>query len=295
MSLRPLHMARHAAAALACSFIATAPASAGAGEAYVVGGATFSLAPNSGEWAWNGSYITDFRAALANPAYFGPAGIVQRSITTTNLASVSVESLSGLNMFVATWLADVDFTSAQVSAVTSFFLGGGDLFLLQDDDVHDVIGQALGLRTFNSTGSVSNGGAPLYNGPFGTATNVTQHYNVGRLDEAAVLALGGTVAGRNVDGQVTSAFWRAGEFAPGAGALFINADIDMVASTSLCGLPVCGATYSPLNSNGIFALNTFAFIQNAGGTPPIPEPGTYALFALGLAAVLTSVRRRQKG
>ncbi len=281
-----------AAAALACAAALATPA--WASSSYTVAGPAGSITPASGSWAWDQPYISDLRGALENPANFGPAGIVQRSISTVTIDSFTPGALAGVNMFVATWLDDGDLNAEQVAAVTAFFLGGGDLFLLQDDNEHDVIGEALGLSTFSSTGSVSNGGAPLYSGPFGTATNVTQHYNVGRLEESDVLALGGTVAGRNAEGEVTSAYWRAGEFAPGAGALFINADIDMVATTSGCS-GVCGASYSPLNNNGIFALNTFAFIQGAGGTPPIPEPGTYALFGLGLAAVLASVRRRRAG
>lgn len=260
---------------------------------YVVGGMTQATTPNSGDWAWNGSFITGFRSALENPAYFGPAGTVNRSISTVDLATADAASLAGVNMFVATWIADADVTAPQVNAITSFFLGGGDLFLLQDDSNHDPIGAALGLFTSASTGSPSNGGAPLYDGPFGTATNVQQNYFVGQLDPLAIAALGGTVAGTNADGQVTSAYWAAGTFAAGAGALFINADIDMIATTTACGLPLCGANYAPLNDNGVFALNTFAFIQEHGGTPPIPEPSTYALMLLGLAGIGLAVRRRK--
>ncbi len=267
---------------------------------YKVGGAGTAISPGSSCWAWDSSCVADFRNALGDPNNFGPSGIINRSIDTFTLGTIDAASLASVNMFIGTWNADSDWSAAQVNAVTNFFLGGGDLFLLQDDSDHDVIGQALGLMTSSSTGSVSNGGSPLFNGPFGVAKDVTQNYAVGRLDEAAVLALHGTVAGRNVEGQVTSAYWRAGEFAAGAGALFINADIDMIASTTFCGLAVCGASYSPLNNNGIFALNTFAFIQNSGGTPPlggpvtaaIPEPSSYALMLLGLVGVgATSWRR----
>jgi len=276
-------------AAFAAGWLALAAPSQAQGnppDIYRVGGATAAISPNSLDWAWNRSYITEFRGALQNPAYFGSGGIVQRSIVTVDISSINATSLAGVNMFVGTWNSDADWTPAMVSAVTSFFFNGGDLFLLQDDPGHDPIGSALGLATTASTGSVSNGGAPLYNGPFGVASNVTQLYNVGQLSEAAVTGLGGTVAGRNQQGQVTSAFWLAGQFAPGAGALFINADIDMIATTNgLCPLPQCGAAYNPLNSNGIFALNTFAFVQQQGGTPPIPEPSTLLLLSLGVAAL----------
>ena len=260
--------------------------------AYVVGGAAESLIRDSDRWAWDGSYMAGFRGALENPANFGPGGIVNRSISTVTLSEVNAGTLAGVNMFVGTWISDID--AAPISAaVKSFFLGGGDLFLLQDDSGHDALGAALGIATTASTGGVSNGGAPLYNGPFGIAVNVAQLYNVGKLDPAAIAILGGHIGGVNVDGEITSAFWKAGEFAPGAGALFVVADIDMIATTTACGLPLCGASYNPLNDNGIYALNTFSFLQQNGGNP-VPEPGTLALLGLGLLAVTASRRQKAK-
>ena len=259
---------------------------------YTVGGAVKAIISASGDWAWDGAFLTGFRGALEDPANFGPAGVVNRTIVTTNLAAVNAGTLAGVNMFVATWISDAQ-AAPMTAAVTNFFLGGGDLFLLQDDSGHDGIGASLGLSTTGSTGSVSNGGAPLFDGPFGKAKDVKQFYAVGQLDESAIAAHGGHVGGINADGQITSAFWKAGEYAPGAGALFIIADIDMIATTTACGLPVCGASYAPLNDNGIYALNTFSFLQSNGGTPPAPEPGTYALMLAGLG-VMGVVARRQR-
>ncbi len=260
---------------------------------YVVAGASQSITSSSGPWAWDGSYLTAFRAALENPIYFGPTGTVDRSIQTTTLGSVTAGTLAGANMFVGTWISDAQ-AAPMSAAVTSFFLGGGDLFLLQDDAGHDGLGSALGISTTVSTGSVSNGGAPLFDGPFGTATNVGQLYQIGQLDGAAISARNGHVGGTNVEGEITSAYWKAGEYAPGAGALFIIADIDMIASTTACGAPICGGSYDPLNNNGIYALNTFSFLQSQGGTPPIPEPETYALMLAGLGLMGWMVRRRQR-
>ena len=264
---------------------------------YVVGGAAESLIGNSGDWAWDGSYLTGFRGALGNAAYFGPSGIVNRSIQTETLATVTTSSLVGVNMFIGTWIEDSQAAPIS-SAVMSFFLGGGDLFLLQDDAAHDALGTALGISTSNSTGSVSNGGAPLFQGRFGTAHDVQQFYNVGQLSATEIAAHNGHIGGTNADGQITSAYWKAGEYAPGAGALFIIADIDMIATTTACGLPLCGASYAPLNDNGIYALNTFSFLQSNGGAPPIttpiPEPGTYALMLGGIGVLGWVARRRSK-
>ena len=261
---------------------------------YVVGGASQALISNRGGWAWDGAFLANVRTALENPANFGPAGTVNRSIQTTTMNRVDAGSLAGVNMFVGTWIEDGQAVPMTV-AVTNFFLGGGDLFLLQDDSGHDALSTSQGLSTTASTGSVSNGGAPLFHGPFGDAFDVKQFYAVGQLDGDVIAAHHGHVGGTNVEGQITSAFWAAGEYAVGAGSLFIIADIDidMVTSTpsSFCGQPVSGASYAPLNDNGLYALNTFAFLQDQGGTPPVPEPGTYALMLGGLAMVGWMSRR----
>ena len=257
-------------------------------NAYVVGGATKALISDSGEWAWDGSYMTGFRAALENPANFGPAGTVNQTISTVDLNVVSAATLAGVDMFVGTWISDGQ-GGAFSADVQSFLLAGGDVFLLQDDSGHDILGSTLGISTTVSTGSVSNGGVPLFNGPFGTATDVNQYYLMGQLDPLAIAALGGHIGGTNVEGQVTSAFWSAGEYAPGAGRLFIVADIDMIATTTACGLPLCGADYAAMNDNAIYALNTFSFLS---GATPIPLPGT--LLLAGTALALLGVRRRTR-
>ena len=259
---------------------------------YIVGGAAKAMTSDSDDWAWDGAYLTGFRGALENPSYFGPAGVVNRSISTTTLNSVTSATLAGVNMFVGTWISDGQ-AAPMSAAVMNFFLGGGDLFLLQDDSGHDALGSALGLSTTASTGSVSNGGAPLFNGPFGNAHDVNQFYLTGQLDGAAIAAHNGHIGGTNAEGQITSAYWKAGEYAAGAGSLFIIADIDMISTTTACGQPVCGGSYAPLNDNGIYALNTFSFLQSNGGTPPIPEPETYALMLGGLGIVGWMARRRK--
>jgi hypothetical protein len=273
---------------------ALAALSLSANAAYIVGGASGAIATGSGSWAWDGAYMADFRAALSNPLNFGPGGVVNRSIITTDLTTVDNASLTGINMFVGSWYTDAE-GGLFSPAVMNFFLNGGDLLLLQDDSGHDPIGSGLGLSTTPSTGSDSNGGAPLYNGAFGTASNVHQLYLVGQLNAADIAAHHGHIGGTNGSGEVTSAYWAAGEYAVGAGALFISADVDMIATTDgNCG-PVCGAHYGTgglgggMDDNAIYALNTFSFLQSNGGSVPEPSGILLAATALGLI-----VMRRRK-
>lgn len=273
---------------------ALAALSLSANAAYIVGGATGTIASGSGQWAWDGSYLAGFRSALSNPLNFGPGGVVNRSIITTDLATVDNATLTGIDMFVGSWNTDAE-GGLFSAAVMNFFLNGGDLLLLQDDSGHDPIGSSLGLSTTPSTGTDSNGGAPLYDGAFGTASNVHQLYFVGQLSAAEIAAHNGHVGGTNVNGEITSAYWAAGEYAVGAGALFISADVDMIATTDgLCG-PLCGAHYGTgglgggMDDNAIYALNTFSFLQSNGGS--VPEPSGILLAVTAL--FLTGLRRRK--
>jgi hypothetical protein len=273
---------------------ALAAFSLSANAAYIVGGASGTIASDSGSWAWDGSYLSGFRAALSNPLNFGPGGVVNRTIVTTDLTTVDNASLAGVNMFVASWNSDTQ-GGLLSPAVMNFFLNGGDLLLLQDDSDHDAIGSSLGLNTTPSSGTDSNGGAPLYDGAFGTATNVHQLYLVGQLSAAEIAAHHGHIGGVNGNGEITSAYWAAGEYAVGAGAMFISADVDMIATTDgNCG-PSCGAHYGTggllggMDDNAIYALNTFSFLQSNGGT--VPEPSG---ILLAMTALFLIVARRRK-
>jgi hypothetical protein len=90
----------------------------------------------------------------------------------------------------------------------------------------------------------------------------------GFLSEADVLAQNGTVVGRNTENQVIAAFWGPDQYAPGAGALIIVADIDMFTTQATFGVDV-----GDLDDNGRFALNAFAFLATSRGHPRFPAGG----------------------
>ncbi len=243
--------------------------------------ATSDCSINTDGWCLGGAALTQFRGAITSASNFGPGGTVSTPVTVTDLTTVNAATLAGSNAFVSTWWNNGQ-AAGSVSAVVSFFLGGGDLLLFQDDGGHDLIGAALGLPTLGSDGSASNGTSPLFVGPFGTATNVNEYGNTGYLDAAAIAAHNGQIGGVNGSGQAIVAYWGKGQYAPGAGKLVIVGDIDTVAN-------VYSSPYAPLDSNGIFGLNTVAFL-----TAGVPEPATWSMLIAGFAAAGVAARRHRR-
>lgn len=253
-------------------------------QTYVLGSPDATL-DNAG-WSLSSDYLSSFRVAITNPSNFGPAGIVSTSISITDLSAAAPDNLMGLNGFMSAWWDNSQSTS-NVPAVVSAFRGGMDLWLLEDDTSHNAIGAALGIVQSPADGSVSNGSAPFFTGPFGTATNTGTYGNYAQFDETTIRSLGGTVAGRNVSGQVTIVYWPRGTFSPGAGALLVFSDVDMISSYGV-------NPFSPsINSNGILALNSAAWLVEGGQFQAVPEPGILPLLAAG--GVLLLVWSRRKG
>ena len=257
-----------------------------AAASFVMGGPSVSLAPNSQGWSWDGTYVAGYRGAVTNSAYFGPSGTVQRTITATTLTSINAGSMSGLNAFIAPWWYSSD-SAAYNQTVVNFFLGGGALFLLDDMGIQSGIATQLGIPTHDSSdGSVSNGVAPLFSGPFGTATNVTQTAEHGYLVASEITSHGGFVCSVNASSQITAACFNAGAYAAGAGPMVITTDVDMITTS-----PSGTAVYGPLNANAVFALNATAFLLT-GTTPTTPTNPTASAPALsdfglvGLAGLL---------
>ena len=251
-------------------------------QAYIIGGPAAGLQNLNGSYAWDGGFnLTGFRSALGNPAYFGVGGIVNEAITTVNITP-NAANLATVDGFIAPWWS-ISESSSYHNDVINFFLNGGDLWLMQDSSGRDGIGAALGIPTVGQTSITPvNGIAPLFNGPFGIATNVQQGGGEeGFLSTADVLNANGTIIGKNTENQVIAAAWGAGQWAAGAGSLIVVADIDMFTTR---------ARFNPLNDNGIFALNAFAFLATSDQPIDVPNAQTYLLFLFGIGVLGLSRR-----
>lgn len=249
---------------------------------YIVGGPTADLQSSNGSYKWQGpGNLVEFRNALENPANFGPGGIVNTTVDTVDV-DMSPGSLAGLDGFIVPWW-HTNESDAYEQQIVDFFLAGGDLWLLQDSSGRDGVGALLGIPTVGQTNITPvSGTAPLFSGPFGTATTVTQGGGEeGYLDQQDVADHFGTVVARNTEDQVIAAVWRPGEYAAGAGSLIVVADIDMFTTR---------ANFGTMNDNAIFTLNAFAFLATA---QDVPEPAPLALLGFGLMAMAVYRRRKQ--
>lgn len=260
-------------------------AAAGTASAQYILGSPSSVLNTDG-WSLDSSNMSGFRGAITSGSYFGPSGTIHTSISLVDMTAVNAGTLSSLDGLIVPWWNNNQSLASQ-AAIISAFQNGMDLFLLEDDNQHNGIGTALGITSGWATnaptqnGPVSNGSSPFFNGPFGTATNVAtfqnfdQFFNVGSLHN-------GQVGGTNTFGETTMAYWAPGTFSPGSGALIVFGDVDFISNANQ-------NPYSPsLNSNGILALNTMAYLVT------VPEPGTYALLGVGGVMAIAVLRRRRQ-
>ena len=250
-------------AAVAAIAFGARDARAQAPASYVLGGVSCAAAPNNfGFYCFDGNGFGGYRTALSTPTNFGPGGTLPTVVTTVAVSAFSATDLAGIDGLVIPWWATTD-AAPHVAAVQAYFLAGGDLFILADNPGNDPVNAALGVPTRFQTvaAGATSGNAPLFAGPFGTATTVTQYFAAGNLDPAAVILRNGRVVGTNAAGQPMAAVWDRNQYAPGAGRLVITTDVDILVDFN-------DAVYEPVasrNDNGRFGLNAAAFVI-AGGT-----------------------------
>jgi hypothetical protein len=268
---------------------------AGSQDGYMLGGVACEAAPGGGAfYCFGGFGLLPYEGAVTSAANFGPTGAVPVPVVVMRLETFEASDLARIDGLVVPWWSSAD-AMPHVPAIRSFFLNGGDLFILADDPGHDPINRDLGIPTigaeFRTEPKHTFGQAPLFSGPFGEVASATQRQNMGWLDPADLLMRGGRVVATDPDGRVTAAVWDRNDYAPGSGRLVIATDID----TLVPGL----AVYEPLNDNGRFALNATAFLVQGGrvdglvydriGVPSCTISPSTAPFYCGRSGVLRAL------
>lgn len=213
---------------------------------------------NGGQgWSWSKGGQTAFRAAVENPANFGPNGKVKTRVLTQVLPDVRPANLAMVHCFVAPADLDTLYSQQDLGNIKQFFLQGGDLLLMNDGAAYDAIGAFLGVpSTQNNLSDSTGSGKPLFSGPFGSVTSIKHQALNGLMVPADIAATGGMVLGSNGGGP-TIAFWPRSRFSPGSGALVIISDVDVVASPGN-GYSGGMANYQTMNANAVLALNAVA-------------------------------------
>ena len=230
-----------------------------ANEYYRLGSPNASL--NTSEWSLQDEALSKFRGAITDSVNFGTGGTVQKPVIVDLLSSITPAYLSTLNGFFEPYWDDAE-SSPFTSDIIDAFHNGMDLWLLEDDNSYNNIGETLGLVSSDGSGTPSFGNSPFFNGPFGNAASGSSYGDFNQLDSATVIALGGTIGAMNESGEVTIAYWPKGVFSEGSGALVVFTDVDMI--TNYFNDPYT----EELQPNAILALNTMAWL--VGQSPALP-------------------------
>lgn len=239
---------------------------------------------------FTGSDYSNARTHLLNPANFGAGGVVSEAVSILPaVSSVSGATLAGVDIFVITECSTRG--AAEVSALTSYVMGGGNLLVVEDSmagsDLANQVLSALDGTTMSGGGGSqgSNVGAiigatPALAGPFAA---------VGPLSASLTSVI---TPGSALVGTVSnSGALMAGEILPGAlgassGAVLAMGDVlfmnFFVPPATLYGDDVDNANY---------LMNWVAGGGSGPGPTVIPEPATMALGLLGLVAIAVRKRR----
>jgi hypothetical protein len=221
----------------------------------IIGVPSCAIAGGSGPYCGISIALSPLVQAASDPANFGPSGTVPRRVAFAEFSTLPPSLYARLRAVIVPWVTDVEGASFG-EALRTYFLGGGNLWLLQDDVEHDPIGALLGVPTPTFTGGeprTTNGSAPAYDGPFGVATGVQQLFAYGGLVADDVVAHGGTIVGTaDGSGENVVAAWERGQYAPGAGRMVVATDVD---SAVLSINPPANTTW---------ALNTIAYLITGG-------------------------------
>jgi len=179
-------------------------------------------------WSFvDGTWFSRARSNLANPAFFGPDGVVHRTIAIGGGMGTATEaSLSSVNVFFTGKTPTSSYSSAERSAISNAVRNGMQLVILSDDPQHD-LSDLFGVTLASPGGDVSSGVAtdhPILAGPFGRLTQLTgaDGYGHFRSWPSGTLLIASNSAGPSM------ILIPRGSIAAGAGAVLLLSDADML-------------------------------------------------------------------
>ena len=221
------------------------------------------------EWSFtSGSHFARARANLADPAFFGPSGVVNRAVTVfAGTGTATPPTLAGVDIFFTGNTPAATYTPAERADIVAAVRAGMSLVLTSDSpdsDISDLFGVI-----FNGSGVDMNTSVlqdhPILAGPFGRITQFRGALPSGyfRGWTSGTLLLASSSAGPSM------LLIPRGTLSPGAGAVLLLADVDILttadrdlsANTSEPSLPVTDALF----------MNIVAFLCTATSGPSAPH------------------------
>jgi trimeric autotransporter adhesin len=209
---------------------------------------------NNGGWTLDGAQMVDSRAKLLNPANFGAAGTVKKTIIITDLAAtITPVILSQFDVFFMGYMPN-SFGAGEITAMMNWVNGGGVMIVTADDQFDNQLAAAIGYSMPSGSkppGTTAPNGAgtthPVFVGPFGTVSSIvgagSQGYFFG--NPAGQVALG-----YDAGNGIFTVF----EVTYGSGRFLVCSDVDFF-DTGL----TAGGTINPGNGDEVFLGNVFAY------------------------------------
>src|SRR5262249_16573531 len=130
-------------------------------------------APNP-EWSFpSGSHFARARTNLGDPAFFGPSGVVNRTVTVfPGTGTATPATLAGVDIFFTGNTLAATYTAAERADILAAVRAGMSMVVTTDDPGSD-ISELFGV-IFNAAGAEMNASVlqdhPILAGPFGRIT-----------------------------------------------------------------------------------------------------------------------------
>ncbi len=181
------------------------------------------------------------RAQLQNPANSGPAGTVHFSITINDTAttpgSLTLSLLKNFDVFFIGYLNDNNpnaLTALELANLHTWVTAGGVLIVTCDEDDYDAVCADFGhpaTTTAENPMVPTDGGQPIFNGPFGAVPSFLMEGTQGYFTSTA----GADVLAHDSSAEQQPVFLSK---TVGAGRVILFSDVDIIADTLTPGAGV---------------------------------------------------------